>query len=566
MSDKVIECQTCFRTFVNQAQFGQHSRICRGGKARNTFGQKSRKFIDKSLCHQYKYSYLEKQSKSSLEIKSRFIVNIGGDNSKWKQIGKENDLHDNAVKNFLKSQNLAAVHFTVRHRKESGLIIANFIMRKVEQTSASIHSAKKQIESAIDCVIAHLPQCIKMEMHLCKVANCKELVIRDTEGYCSRHRAQKYHSQTTKNKKKQRKTKKRSLPSNTNDEANIPPLIKEDSSKEPSPKKPKTDDEPSTPSKVEIPQSLPPIPTFTEVEQDVPAIIQIPEMKTQPAPIPTFSEAPYVAPIQIPQLNITTATTTMPSISIPTIPQMIEAPQIEIPHFFDEPYMDMHNAEDFSIGSSWMDDSAMFDMPTIPSCKLNDFECFRNSIIYLAEDVVYKLLNKNCFIFQTPKNLKNVTLNQSMLRQNGMNLISINYATSQPNTKQILQKNDSLITFGLAKDIKAYLGQTNNASMIIKNAESIRFNQFCSDLIKYYILYCPVPDYLFGATLSQIRLYEYGINVLSINLKVEHALKMGRTPFKPGDILLCCFDRADGKRRQLFDAFDAIQKKHGFLF
>lgn len=35
-----------------------------------------------------------------------------------------------------------------------------------------------------------------MKLHVCKAKECQELVIRDTEGFCSRHRAQKYHKKS----------------------------------------------------------------------------------------------------------------------------------------------------------------------------------------------------------------------------------------------------------------------------------------------------------------------------------------------------------------------------------
>ena len=38
-----------------------------------------------------------------------------------------------------------------------------------------------------------------MKLHLCKARDCQELVIRDTEGFCSRHRAQKYHKKSQQN-------------------------------------------------------------------------------------------------------------------------------------------------------------------------------------------------------------------------------------------------------------------------------------------------------------------------------------------------------------------------------
>eukprot|EP01083_Nonionella_stella_P034301 93881_1 len=65
--NKLIQCGACFRSFHTQAQFGQHSRICREGKA----------IIRHLICENHKYAFLEKQTKQKiLEVKSRFIIMI----------------------------------------------------------------------------------------------------------------------------------------------------------------------------------------------------------------------------------------------------------------------------------------------------------------------------------------------------------------------------------------------------------------------------------------------------------------------------------------------------------
>eukprot|EP01083_Nonionella_stella_P083853 231932_1 len=194
ISNNAIQCCTCFRTFHTQAQFGQHSRICRGGAS------VARRFINIS-SQPYKYCFLERQNKDKLEIKSRFIVKICNVSINWKDIAKKNGLHDSAIAQLLKSKELGNVHCSVRHRKESGLIVANFVIRSVQQTPDCIHSAKIRIEEAVDEVKNKLPEEVHMHMHLCQVNKCRELVIRDTEGYCSRHRAQKYHKKNAKKRK-----------------------------------------------------------------------------------------------------------------------------------------------------------------------------------------------------------------------------------------------------------------------------------------------------------------------------------------------------------------------------
>jgi len=195
MSGKVIQCLICCRTFSTQAQFGQHSRICSGG----TKIQK-KKFIN-IKDQPYKYCFMENQVKNKLEIKCRFKITILNNKITWKSISKEHSLHDNGVLKLLKDHNLDSVHVSIRHRKESGLIVANFVVREVKQNLQNVHNAKLNIQKAAKVLKDILPtdKC-KMEVHVCKINDCREIVIRDTEGFCSRHRAQKYHRKTVQKK------------------------------------------------------------------------------------------------------------------------------------------------------------------------------------------------------------------------------------------------------------------------------------------------------------------------------------------------------------------------------
>jgi len=201
-ADTLIECQSCYRTFHTQAQFGQHSRICRGGAGT------SRRFID-SKSQPFKYCYLERQSKNTLEIKSRFTVQLKSPNVIWKDVVKLNGLHDSGIAEDLKLKKLERVHVAIRHSQRSGLIVANFVIRNVAQTADTIHSAKMDIERAVDEVKGKLPTECEMKMHLCSISGCKELVIRDTEGLCSRHRAQNYHKKNARKRNQMQMEKQR---------------------------------------------------------------------------------------------------------------------------------------------------------------------------------------------------------------------------------------------------------------------------------------------------------------------------------------------------------------------
>merc|ERR1740123_2022454 len=110
------------------------------------------------------------------------------------------------------------------------------------------------------------------------------------------------------------------------------------------------------------------------------------------------------------------------------------------------------------------------------------------SLVSMSEEVLFSFMASHCFMFSAPWTLWNVSVQQSLLRQNGMNLISINFATQFPSPLQVLQRTDSLLTFGLRRDIESFLTAHNGQMMA--TAHSIRFQQFCRELIRYYVVCC----------------------------------------------------------------------------
>ena len=106
----------------------------------------------------------------------------------WKDIAQKYDLKKNGIAQFLKSKNLENMHVKFIYCPNgSGLIIANFVIKSVKQTPDCIHSAKMLIEKAVDQVKNKLSKQVQMDMHLCCVDGCKELAIRDTQPYCTKH-------------------------------------------------------------------------------------------------------------------------------------------------------------------------------------------------------------------------------------------------------------------------------------------------------------------------------------------------------------------------------------------
>ena len=58
---------------------------------------------------------------------------------------------------MLTSLHIDTVDVAIRQRKASGLIIANFMVRNVEQNAQALHAAKSSIQQAVDAVYARLP-------------------------------------------------------------------------------------------------------------------------------------------------------------------------------------------------------------------------------------------------------------------------------------------------------------------------------------------------------------------------------------------------------------------------
>ena len=58
---------------------------------------------------------------------------------------------------MLESLHIDTVDVAIRQRKASGLIIANFMVRNVEQNAQALHAAKSAIQQAVDAVYARLP-------------------------------------------------------------------------------------------------------------------------------------------------------------------------------------------------------------------------------------------------------------------------------------------------------------------------------------------------------------------------------------------------------------------------
>jgi len=145
-----------------------------------------------------------------------------------------------------------------------------------------------------------------------------------------------------------------------------------------------------------------------------------------------------------------------------------------------------------------------------------------------------------------------------------MNLISINFATQFPSPLQVLQRTDSLLTFGLRRDIESFLTAHNGQMMA--TAHSIRFQQFCRELIRYYVVCCAVPKCLVGARLSEMKLSALGINVVALGingvLTVQRPLDMIEHELCAGDWLLCLFNRADEKLCKLHCALNRAAEQH----
>ena len=172
-------------------------------------------------------------------------------------------------------------------------------------------------------------------------------------------------------------------------------------------------------------------------------------------------------------------------------------------------------------------------------------------------------VNSNSYVLETPSSLDGVPINQSPLRRNGMNIISVDYSTQVPNPKQLLRKNGQLVVFGPKKDTQEYLNNIGESQDLMSaSSNSIRFPQFCQQLAQNYLACVPAPDWLVGSTLAQTpQLSQSGITALAVNLQVQHPSALSNTPLKANDMLLCCFNSANDKDQQLLHAFEQIKNK-----
>eukprot|EP01083_Nonionella_stella_P282833 962554_1 len=80
--------------------------------------------------------------------------------------------------------------------------------------------------------------------------------------------------------------------------------------------------------------------------------------------------------------------------------------------------------------------------------------------------------NSNSYVVETPEILYGVPINKSPLRRNGMNIISVDYSTSIPNPKQILQKNGQLVVFGPKTDTQNYLNNIGESTIKINDSNN----------------------------------------------------------------------------------------------
>ena len=83
----------------------------------------------------------------------------------WKAIAKANHLRDTAVSTMLTNSNIHNVTVSIRHRKESGLIVANFCQKNVPKQPDSVSKAKDAIEKAVNVVKANLPKAVCFVLH-----------------------------------------------------------------------------------------------------------------------------------------------------------------------------------------------------------------------------------------------------------------------------------------------------------------------------------------------------------------------------------------------------------------
>ncbi|ETO11749.1 hypothetical protein RFI_25627 [Reticulomyxa filosa] len=193
----------------------------------------NKKKIDLNICMQ---THLRERGWGvcKKKIKTRYLLKCSF--KQWGELRKS-AFTDEWMRTLLKSNQVTDVRISARKKKlaKDGTIIINFITPHVRKDSEAIHCAKSNLCKAVqlfsNAVAQHVSfffldctsmytfayififvclwvQGLGIAMHTCQWDGCSDIVVRDTEGYCSRHRQQKYHKERDTGNKMERKNKK----------------------------------------------------------------------------------------------------------------------------------------------------------------------------------------------------------------------------------------------------------------------------------------------------------------------------------------------------------------------
>jgi len=169
-------------------------------------------------------------------------------------------------------------------------------------------------------------------------------------------------------------------------------------------------------------------------------------------------------------------------------------------------------------------------------------------------DQISRWLASNCFVVPTPSKMHGVPLNRSQVRNDGLNVLSMDYSNKHPDPAQTMHRNEPMIVFGAQRDAQKYGPQRMPATAADP--------AFVQQMVNKRMIFVPVPPCMVGSTLAETpQLSQAGINALSVNMRVQHPAAMAKRRFVANDTMICLFDDSFvDKHEKLTAVFDEIQR------
>jgi len=175
-------------------------------------------------------------------------------------------------------------------------------------------------------------------------------------------------------------------------------------------------------------------------------------------------------------------------------------------------------------------------------------------------DQISRWLAANCFEVSTPSALHGVPINRSSMRRDGLNIVSMDYSNKHPDPTQTLHRNEPMIVFGAQNAAQQFGAGTGQHAQ--QAPATPADPAFVREMASKRMAFVPVPPCMVGSTLAETpQLSQAGINMLSVNMRVQHPATLCQRRFVANDTLVCLFDDSFvDKHEKLTAVFEEIQR------